>query len=340
MSFHTQPVFVVGIWRSGTSLLYALLNQHPDISLMYESDLLLLSPMFAGGKAKADWKQRWDFWNSGLSRHELDSHHLPDQVPDVAAAMRAVCQDYAGSAIWGCKSPSYYDRLDLLSRLFPDARFIIIWRNPFDTCRSVVRASKKTSFFSKTGMAKRALLGNREMKRGSDLLLSRGCQVHQLQYEELVAEPVAHMEAICQFLRVPFDPRMATLQGADRSAIFSHEHHKQVKGEKIVAAATRPEVLSPPLKSKIERYIAYWKEQYGGQWPAYPQVPESFVKPTFLERTWDQAAFKLLQAWDRTVAVAYCFLPIALLRGYRALKRPKHAASAKKEGAMQSSQQD
>ena len=25
------PVFVVGMWRSGTSLLYALLNQHPQI---------------------------------------------------------------------------------------------------------------------------------------------------------------------------------------------------------------------------------------------------------------------------------------------------------------------
>ncbi len=337
MSFNTQPVFVVGIWRSGTSLLYALLNQHPDISLMYESDLLLLSPMFAAGKAKADWKQRWDFWNVGLSRHQLDPKHLPDQVPDVAAAMRAVCHEYAGAGIWGCKSPSYYDRLDLLSRLFPDARFIIIWRHPADTCRSIIRASKRTSFFGKTGMAKRALLGNREMKRGCDLLLSRGCQVHQLQYEELVAEPVAHMEAICDFLRIPFDPRMATLQGADRSAIFSEEHHKQVKGEKIISGAARPEVLPPALKNKIDRYVAYWKEQYGGQWPAYPPVPESFVKPALFERAWDQAAFKLLQTWDRTVAVAYCFLPIALLSGYRALKRQKKAVPAKKEDALQSS---
>ncbi|PYX45967.1 MAG: hypothetical protein DMG79_17915 [Acidobacteria bacterium] len=28
------PLFVVGMWRSGTSLLYALLNQHPEIGLM------------------------------------------------------------------------------------------------------------------------------------------------------------------------------------------------------------------------------------------------------------------------------------------------------------------
>ncbi|MCU1303513.1 MAG: Sulfotransferase family, partial [Candidatus Sulfotelmatobacter sp.] len=33
------PIFVVGIWRSGTSLLYTLMNQHPQIALTYESDL-------------------------------------------------------------------------------------------------------------------------------------------------------------------------------------------------------------------------------------------------------------------------------------------------------------
>jgi len=31
-----NPVFVVGVFRSGTSLLYSLLNQHPEIGLMYE----------------------------------------------------------------------------------------------------------------------------------------------------------------------------------------------------------------------------------------------------------------------------------------------------------------
>ena len=40
------PVFVVGIWRSGTSLLYTLLNQHPLIALMYEADLPLLKQLF------------------------------------------------------------------------------------------------------------------------------------------------------------------------------------------------------------------------------------------------------------------------------------------------------
>ena len=66
------PVFVVGVWRSGTSLLHALLNQHPEIGLMYEAELPLLSSLFLGGRSKSDWPERWEFWNNALSRHGLD----------------------------------------------------------------------------------------------------------------------------------------------------------------------------------------------------------------------------------------------------------------------------
>src|ERR1700675_4733274 len=75
------PLFVVGMWRSGTSLLYALLNQHPQIALMYEGDLPLMWPLFLGGKAKSDWPERWEFWNSSVSRHQLQRGKIPSQLP-------------------------------------------------------------------------------------------------------------------------------------------------------------------------------------------------------------------------------------------------------------------
>jgi hypothetical protein len=314
----TQPVFVVGIWRSGTSLLYALLNQHPQIALMYESDLLLLSPLFARGKSQGDWRQRWDFWNAGLTRHKLDRSRIPDEMPNLATAMEVVFREYAaGAAIWGCKSPSYYDRLTELGEMFPGARFVVIWRDPAGICQSILRAGEKNSWFGKTGMLGRALLGNLEMKKGCDQLVSRGCKVHQLYYEELIRDPVANMMAICDFLRIPYEPRMSTLQGADRSAIFSHEHHALVKGEAIVSDAPKAEVLQPRLKKKIERYVNYWKKQHGGTWPAYPQSTQTGGDPSGVERAIDRVAFDLFRAWDRVVARIYCSAPLPLLAVYR-----------------------
>ena len=59
------PLFVIGIWRSGTSLLYALLNKHPQISLLYEGDLYCLRPLFWIPRAASSWLARWDLWKRG-----------------------------------------------------------------------------------------------------------------------------------------------------------------------------------------------------------------------------------------------------------------------------------
>jgi len=97
------PVFVVGMWRSGTSLLYTLLNQHPGIALMYEADLPLLRQLFRNGRSKQDWLERWEFWNSALSRHRIDRQQIPHNVPDLRSAAEIVWKQYAGGALYGEK---------------------------------------------------------------------------------------------------------------------------------------------------------------------------------------------------------------------------------------------
>src|SRR5579872_6128351 len=140
------PIFVVGIWRSGTSLLYTLLNQHPQIALTYESDLFLLRSLFRGGKSKADWLERWEFWNNAISRHSIDTTTLTAQFPNYPSAATEVWKRYAGDALYGDKSPNYFDSMQVLAKEFPNAHFIVIWRDLADTCRSIVRASKGSSF--------------------------------------------------------------------------------------------------------------------------------------------------------------------------------------------------
>ncbi len=133
------PLFVVGMWRSGTSLLYSLLNQHPQIGLMYEADLFLLRPLFSRKGSKRDWQGRWEFWNSALSRHNVPTDKIPEAGPDLPAAASAVWREYAGTAaVMGEKSPNYYDCLQTLSEQFPDARFLVIWRDLADICRSIL----------------------------------------------------------------------------------------------------------------------------------------------------------------------------------------------------------
>lgn len=320
------------MWRSGTSLFYALLNQHPQIKLMYEDELPLLWPLFLGRRAKRDWPERWEFWNQAPSRHKLDVADLPRDVRGLREACEATWNLYAPEAeIRGGKSPSYFDCLPRIAESFPDAKVLVMWRDPADVCRSVMRA-RSDSFFAKRGMVLRALLGCRELKAGYDTLVARGISVYPVQYEDLVENPAAVMQGVCSFLEIDFDPRMVSLKGADRSAIYEGGHHDGVNSEKIIAAK-KTEVLPEDIRRKVNSYIAYWKRESGGSWPQHPETPESVSTDAafFFERAVDRVLYRGLRTFDQLVALVYSYLPIGILKKYRASKeRPVSEARARK----------
>jgi hypothetical protein len=317
------PLFVVGMWRSGTSLLYALLNQNPHIGLMYESDMLALSPLFFIPRKSAWWLNKVDSWNGALSRHKIDATKIDPNITDLPNAFQAVAQQYAankGATIWGCKSPTYYDCMTQFADWYPQAKFIVIWRDPADVCRSIVRAAAKSPWFARPGMDLRAILGYCRMKQEADELVRRGAQIYQLQYDDLVREPETTLRAICNFIDIPYDPKMASLEGADRSAVYNGEHHAGVKSSTIVAKRERPEVLSPELKSKVERYVVYWRRKSAGAWPVKADVTEGTLAASAFERAKDRIRHRLLRTKDQVVPYAYALVPVRIWHKYRQMK--------------------
>jgi hypothetical protein len=319
------PLIVVGMWRSGTSLLYTLLNQHPQIALLYEGDLPLLRPLFSRKGSNRDWLTRWEFWNSALSRHRIPVAKIPATVPDLSTGAIAVWKEYAGGrAVMGEKSPNYFDSLQVLAREFPGARFIVIWRDLNDICRSIVRAGKGSSFFAKPGIAHRAILGYHELKLECDALVSQQVPLYQIQYEEMVQDSTRVMTGVCEFLGIAFDSRMCSLEGSDRSAIYEGAHHEQVKREKIRSSTGRNEVLSPRLRRKIGSYVAYWKRESNQRWPLYPKSGQGFECPGVVERFLDYLLFRSLRILDGFTAFVYCYAPIGWLHRYRTFKNRRY----------------
>jgi len=192
----------------------------------------------------------------------------------------------------------------------------------FDTCRSIVRASKGSTYFAKRGITHRALIGNRRMKRACDALVRQGVPLHQIQYEELIDSPETVMRGICWFLQIPFDARMTSPAGADVSAIFDQPQHAGVKGGKIGVDKPRSEVLSPHLRDKIARYVALWKKQSAGAWPVYPSAKSDAPLPGLIERICDEIFYRGLCAFDRFTAFVYCHVPLAWLQRYRDSRPP------------------
>jgi hypothetical protein len=158
------------------------------------------------------------------------------------------------------------------------------------------------------------------MKQEADELVRRGGAVYQLQYDDLVRDPEPTLRAICDFIGIPFDPKMASLEGADRSAVYNGEHHAGVKSSTIVAKRERAEVLSPELKSKVERYVVYWRKQSAGTWPVNAAVTDGAPAASLFERTIDRIRHRILRTTDNIVPYAYACVPASLWQKYRQMK--------------------
>jgi hypothetical protein len=318
------PLFMVSMGRSGSTLLYALLNKHPQVALMFEADLVCLKSAFFKPRIVCDWAERGEFRNDAFRRHGLDAADVGEGVSDFIGAFTATHQLFAqrkGATIWGDKSPSYHDSLNLMADDFPHARFIIVWRNPKDTANAVLRAAAKgSSHFNRKGAVLRELLDYEVLKKECDRLLARGKPVCQVNYEDLILDTPSVMRRVCEFLQIPYDDSLSKLDGADRSAIYGGPNHTNVRGDKIVRDP-RPDNLDPTLRARISQYVALWHQRYGAGWPPYPRPADNDARPPSLfSRFIDSALNHLFRTRDRISWIAFSFIPISLLRYYRELK--------------------
>jgi len=321
------PLFVVSMWRSGSSLLYALLNKHPQVGLMYEADLLLLRPVFLNLPGLRDWAHRWEFWNQAFTRHGLNPEDFADPRSIYREAFERVHKEFArqkGATIWGDKSPNYYDRLQEMAETFPDAWFIIVWRDPLETANSILRAAQPDNpYFGRKGSILRALVGSEVFKRQSDWLRWRGRRLLEISYEDLVRDPASTMEQVCRFLNIEYSGDLARLDGADRSAIYGGEHHALVKGNEIVARP-RPNIVDSRLAAKIDRYVESWRRNYAGSWPPVHRMEGlNARRASFLEQALDKLYYRAFRAYDTFTASCFSFLPFSLLAAYRRHKYAK-----------------
>ena len=325
------PLFVVSMWRAGSSLLYALLNKHPKVQLMYESDLFLLRPLFMKPGGTPNWAERWEFWNTSISRHDIDLAAIPPGTTTLRAVFEAVYQQVAvrkSAVVWGDKTPNYYDQLNRLATELPQARFIIVWRNPADSINSMMRArAAGSSYFRKRGVALRALIGYRVFKQQCDHLVARGVPVCQVNYENLVTDTRGVMKQVCEFLQIPYYDGLAMLEGADRSATHPGKHHSLLQADKIVAGP-RSDSLDPEFRRKVHQYASLWRKIYRNTWPPYPKAEEDLDPPGLLQRLMDQVRYQFFRMFDVFTAYAFCLAPIWLLRRYRQEKNERLAGPA------------
>lgn len=327
----SRHLFVVGFFRSGTSLIYNFLNLHPDIKLLYEADVFNQSLLGISTQLGKNWWEKLDFYNSCCTRHGLTLRPSWKEARSTREAANILYRQYGGAErrYIGEKSPSYHNCLPELARQFPEARFIVLWRNPQDVVSSLFSAARKEYFFRSKSLPLRAVLGLEKMQADVLALRNANVPVFDLCHEDLIENPEARLRSICTFLELPFDPRMLDLKKADCTMFPAGEHHEKAKGGQVLSGGVGKKHSPESFRRKVDGYLSRWKNRFGDQLATHRYWPEAAeVLPTSVELMWDRARYALALFYsERFTPFVYGVFPQPVLKAYRAFRRKSVVSS-------------
>jgi Sulfotransferase family len=228
----SAPVLVLGVSRSGTTLLKEMLDSHSALAIPTESYFIpalldrhgrrFVVDAFLDDVGRLSRIREW-----GVTP-ELVWAQLPHN-PTVEEAIRAVYRAYAdlrGKPRYGDKTPIYMQRLDALERVFPDAQYVHLIRDGRDAGLSFLGMRRRARFnpARARGIAAFASQWRLEIEGARDLGRRLGPERYlELRYEDLVAEPEEHLRRICDFLGLEFEPGMlAYHERVDATSLQDH----------------------------------------------------------------------------------------------------------------------
>lgn len=243
--------------RSGSTLVQRVLGSYEEVATASEPWLLLplLLPLRDDVPAAGGWQPRI---HEALSDFSLT---LPDGVGSyersVGDAARAIyAEAAAGAPYYLDKTPPYFLVIDEIVRTLPEARLVILWRNPLAVLASVVETfcggrwrpqDYPTSLF---GGLERLVDGAR--RHGERILTVR--------YEDLVGGEEAEWRRLTDFLGLEFDPaslvRFSTvhLDGAMGDPVGTKAYAKL---ESAPTEKWRKTISNPLRRAWARRYLEW-----------------------------------------------------------------------------------
>lgn len=124
------PIFLVGLYRSGTTLLRYVVDSHRRLACPPESDFLgALRPLVEDALCR-----------EGLRGLGFDEAHVAQRLREFVAYFFGNYAASRGKPRWADKSPAGVAHLEFVRRLFPEARWVLLYRHGLNLADSVARA--------------------------------------------------------------------------------------------------------------------------------------------------------------------------------------------------------
>jgi hypothetical protein len=262
--------FVVGVGRSGTTLLRLMLDTHPDLAMPPETGFIpdLIAAAHEADASADDLLQavtshrKWgDF---GIEPSELRARWAALDPIRARGAVRAFYELYAekqGKPRWGDKTPGYTMHMRRIAQTLPEARFIHVIRDG----RAVAHSRMTSLSLQPVPMKQVARRWRKRLSRAR----RQGARLDhylEIRYEDLVTDTEAVLRTVCEFIELDWDPDMLSYHRRSEERLAELDRDIPAWEGKLARSAEsrmalHEQTTKPPDPARIDR----WRSEMGAE---------------------------------------------------------------------------
>lgn len=275
----TPPIFIIGVGRSGTSLLQSMLHAHSQVTFLPETHFFRNYIAYPGIRQQMEamlWsdlqkklEKDEDLKRAGVSVNALveASHHDNPDMVKLYDRLLSTYLDREGGRIVGDKDPRNIDHLQAIHRIYPAAKVLHIIRDP----RDVLLSRMKAAWSAHRPYWMHLFIYSAQFGKGRRLGQSLfGPAYLEVQYEQLIQQPEQVLTQICKHIGVDFEPGMLTFGNAAKKLVDDSEMQ------------WKKEVLGPLMSKNM----AKWKS---GLTPWQIRLTEKLCREPFVDFDYSEA---------------------------------------------------
>lgn len=243
-------IFILSQPRAGSTLLQRMLGAHSQVHTVQEPAIALYP--LRGLRALRD---------AAVSESEpphLFVRSFLQELPEgdetyVAGLRKMLCTLYksvlatSDARFFLDKTPSYFDVIPELGRVFPEAHYIILFRNPLAVLSSVLDSWVRGEWLGVAHARSHLLEAPVLLSAGRDLL---GVQAHTVHYEALVHMPEETMRTVCHHLDLDYASDLIEYGRAglpywrhgDQKSVYRYTRPEPTQADKWVGRLDHPQV--------------------------------------------------------------------------------------------------
>jgi hypothetical protein len=259
-----NPIFIIGLPRSGTTLLSTMLNVADGVHFPEETHLFIQKSRY--NKHSNYFKNKISFGEFYFSKRR-EYNRKETISPGMIAKFNSLPSDkrkfefvlalkgQKKETVLCEKTPIHMECVDAIQAIYPNAKFILMVRDPRDIFNSLLKVEwsflfpyrKRINLFKKL------------------IALSQLDEVYPVKYEDLILNPKEELSKLCDFLSIDFDEKMHTHFNDTKYSNFDLKHEpwkanntKQLDPSNLYKWKDDTSGLSTYVSTKLKNEIDYF----------------------------------------------------------------------------------